>query len=75
MKEQEFPTTEGLTAMMILTFQVGLLILTDLLDLLIHLVCLRFVDHRGTQQLIWSPQLLSLLKNLQGYPDEKVSVY
>ena len=35
------------------------------------LVCLRFEDHRGIQQSIWSPQLLSLLKNLRGYPDEK----
>ena len=48
-----------------------LLILTDLQGLLIHLVCLRFEDHRGIQQSIWSPQLLSLLKNLRGYPDEK----
>ena len=71
MKEQEFPTIGGLMAMMILIFQMDLLILTDLLGLLIHLVCLRFEDHRGIQQLIWSPQLLSLLKNLRGYPDEK----
>ena len=69
MKEQEFPTIEDLTATMILTSQVGLLILTDLLDLPIHLVCLHSVDRRGTQQLIWSLRLLSLLKNLQGYPD------
>ena len=71
MKEQEFPTIGGLMAMMILIFQMDLLILTDLLGLLIHLVCLRFEDHRGIQQSIWSPQLLSLLKNLRGYPDEK----
>ena len=71
MKEQEFPTIGGLMAMMILIFLMDLLILTDLLGLLIHLVCLRFEDHRGTQQLIWSLQLLSLLKNLRGYPDEK----
>ena len=44
MKEQEFPTIGGLTAMMTLIFQVDLLILVDLLDLLIHLVCLRFED-------------------------------
>ena len=71
MKEQEFPIIGGLMATMILIFQVDLLILTDLPGLLIHLVCLRFEDHRGIQQLIWSPQLLSLLRNLRGYPDEK----
>ena len=54
MKEQEFPTIGGLMAMMILIFLMDLLILTDLLGLLIHLVCLRFEDHRGIQQLIWS---------------------
>ena len=41
MKEQEFPTIGGLMAMMILIFLMDLLILTDLLGLLIHLVCLR----------------------------------
>ena len=71
MKGQEFPTIGGLMAMMILIFQMDLLILTDLLGLLIHLVCLRFEDHRGIQQLIWNPQPLSLLKSLPGYPDEK----
>ena len=71
MKGQASPIIGGLTVTMILIFQVGLLILTDLLGLLIHLVCLRFEDHRGIQQLIWSPQLLSPLRNLQGYPDEK----
>ena len=39
-----------MTAMMIQISRTGLLIPTDLLDLLTHLVCLRFEDHRGIQQ-------------------------
>ena len=52
LKGQVSLTTRGPTAMMTQISQLGLLIPMDLLDLLIHLVCLRFEDHRGIQQSI-----------------------
>ena len=52
LREQASLTTRGPTAMMTQISQVGLLIPTDLLDLLTHQVCLRFEDHRGIQQSI-----------------------
>ena len=75
LKEQVSLITRGPTAMMIQISHVDLLVPTDLLDLLIHLVCLRFEDHRGIQQSILNQQLLSLLKNLRGYPEERRTRY